>query len=334
MDMLLAMRTVSAIADLGSFTRAAERLGLSRAMTSKHVADLEQHLGIRIFNRSTRRLHLTDAGADLLETVRQVIELVDQTERTASDRAREPTGLLRISAPMSFGVAHLAPLVVPYLDANRAASIELSLNDRFVDLIEEGYDLAIRIGTLPDSSLIATRLAQSRLHLVAAPAYIARHGQPADISEIHEHRCLDYAQAAVRQGWTFEQPGRRTITPLLAGTVRCNNGDALVRMACDGGGIAYQPDFIIAEHVRSGALKIVLPGIATRKLGIYAIHPAGRHVPLKTRAFIDHLRRAYAGTPPWALPAGLPGKSATRAGPASSAPVRTSRAPRKASRSL
>lgn len=336
MDMLLSMRTVAAVADLGSFTRAAERLGVSRPMASKHVADLESHLGVRLFNRTTRRLSLTDDGAALLETFRQVLDLIDATRQRAQDRAGQPSGLLRISAPMSFGLAYLSPLIVPYLDTHPRARIDLALNDRFVDLVEEGYDLAIRIGELSDSSLIATRISDARLHLVASPAYLRSHGSPAGLSEIPRHRCLDYAHGATRSAWSFQVQGNTAATPPLESVIRCNNGDALVRMAIAGGGLAYQPDFIIADHVRAGALELILPDIATRTLGIYAVYPPGRVVPLKTRAFIDHLRSTFTGTPPWSLQA-----SAEHTAPAPRSPPpkdrrprrRTTRAPRKPSRS-
>ncbi len=336
MDLLLSMRTVATVADLGSFTRAAERLGLSRPMASKHVADLETHLGVRLFNRTTRKLSLTDDGAALLETFRQVLELVDATRQRAQDSAGQPSGLLRVSAPMSFGIAYLSPLIVSYLEAHTKARIDLALNDRFVDLVEEGYDLAIRIGDLSDSSLIATRISVARLHLVASPAYLRSNGSPADLKDIPRHRCLDYAQGAIRNGWSFHASGRTTVTPPMNGFIRCNNGDALVRMAVEGGGIAYQPDFIVADCVRTGALELVLPEIATRTIGIYAVYPPGRHVPLKTRAFIDYLRSAYAGMPPWslqpsAMSSPLPAKAT---GSKSRQPtLRSSRAPRKASQS-
>lgn len=301
MDLLNSMRTVVAIVDAGSFTRAAERLSLSRAMASKHVADLEAHLGVRLFNRTTRRISLTDTGMEMVGTFRQVLELIEETLRSASDHAAAPSGLLRVSAPMSFGLAHVAPLIAPYLEMHADARIDLSLNDRFVDLIEEGYDLAIRIGQLADSSLIATRLAEARIVVVAAPAYLERYGTPRRIEDIAMHRCLDYSQGGIRRGWSFDHEGQASRTPALESAVVCNNGDALVGMAVDGGGLAYQPDFIVAEHVRAGRLSIVLGAVATRTLGIYAVFPAGRHAPLKTRAFVDHLRLAYAGTPPWSL---------------------------------
>lgn len=301
MDLFHAMRTVVAIVDTGSFTRAAERLSLSRAMATKHVADLEAHLSIRLFNRTTRRLSLTDDGAEVVETFRRVLELVAETEKTAQDRAISPTGLLRVSAPMSFGIAHVSPLITPYLRQHPGAKIDLSLNDRFVDLIEEGYDLAIRIGALADSSLIATRLAESQLYVVASPSYLAREGRPQSTDEFAHHSCLEYAHSGGRELWTFIAEGRTIRTPPHKTLLRCNNGDALMRMAIDGGGLALLPDFIVGEHVRAGRLELVLPKIATRTLGVYAVYPAGRHVPRKTRAFVDHLRASFTGKPPWAL---------------------------------
>lgn len=352
MDILQGMRTVVAIVDSGSFTGAAERLSLSRTMASKHVADLEAHLGVRLINRTTRRHSLTDAGTQLISTFRQVLDLVEETQRSALHHAAAPAGLLRISAPMSFGFLHVAPLIAPYLERHPAASLVLSLNDRFVELIEEGYDLAIRIGALTDSSLIATRIAESRVFVAASPAYLAAHGTPQHLVDIATHRCLDYSQGGIRRGWLFEPDGEAIRTPVLPSPVLCNNGDALAQMAVDGGGLVYLPDFIIADHVRAGRLAVVMSDIATRTFGIYAVYPAGRHMPLKTRAFVDHLRDAFTGTPPWALKPEYLGSPDTGPRPGA-APPRTndepspgakptdaqfvgggpSRAPRKASRS-
>lgn len=301
MDLIACLRTFTAIVDTGSFTAAAERLALSRAVTSRHIADLEAHLGVRLLHRTTRRLHLTEAGSSMIANVRQILELVEEAERVAGDRTAEPTGLLRVSAPVSFAQRYLAPLVGTYLARHPAAAVDLSLNDRFVDLVEEGYDLAIRIGTLPDSSYLSSRLAQTRLHLAASPAYLKRHGTPKHLVDIAAHACLDYAHVPARRGWMFETPHGPFETQTLTTRVTSNNGDALVSMALGGAGLVYQPDFIIAEHVRTGRLALVLPQIAVRTIGIHAVHPAGRYVPRKTLAFIAHLRAAFKGVAPWSL---------------------------------
>lgn len=301
MDVLAAMRAFRQVVEAGSFTRAADRLGQSRAMTSKNVADLEAHLGVRLLNRTTRRISLTEDGARTLETVRNIIDLVEETERHARAHARAPAGRLRISAPMSFGMSHIVPIVPDYLARYPEARIDLDLNDRFVDLVEEGFDFAVRIGTLPDSSLIGSRLATARLYVAASPAYLNRAGRPAALADLTSHRCLDYGARPGRSAWNFSagQGAARQIP--VTSSVTSNNGDALVAMALNGLGLVYQPDFILAPHVRAGRLELVLPHEATRTLDVTALHPGGRHVPLKTRAFADFLKQKFSRVPPWSL---------------------------------
>jgi len=291
MNVLESMRVYAEIADLGSYTAAASRLGISRAMASKHVADLEARLGARLINRTTRRLGLTEAGLEYLARCRDILEAVEEAEQSAALGAASASGVLRVSAPMSFGISDLAPLVERYLKANPLARLDLVLNDRFVDLVEEGFAMAVRIGRLAPSSLVARRIGATRLILCAAPAYLARAGTPARLADLAGHECLGYAQEGGGTVWRFgEGAGATTLT--VRSRVTCNNGDALTRMALDGAGLVLQPGFVVGRFIAEGRLVEVLPREAVHELSIHAVHPGGRYVPRKVRAFIDYLADA------------------------------------------
>ena len=298
MDQLAALRLLVAIADTGSFTRAARKLDISRAMASRHILELEARLGARLMQRTTRRVALTEAGAQYVERCRELIAGLEEAEREVTSRAAEPVGRLRISAPMSFGIAHIAPLLKQFATANPRLNFDLVLNDRFVDLVEEGYDIAIRIGRLADSTLIARRIASTRLVAAAAPSYLRSAGTPRDPADLTTHECLLYAYTAEREVWPFTgSDGQRDIR--VSGRVVCNNAQALSAMAAAGLGIVLAPDFILAPALSSGQLVEILADHAIEPLGIYAVHPSLAHVPLKVRAFVDFLSARFSGKSGW-----------------------------------
>ncbi len=297
MDQLNAMRAFVAVAESGHFAQASERLGASRTMASKLVMDLEAHLGQRLLNRTTRRVSLTELGAAYLERCRDILAAIEEAEREITAQASEPVGRLRVTAPMSFGVSHVAPQIAVYTARHPRVSVDLVLNDRLVDLVEEGYDLAIRIGRLADSSLVAKRIGVTRLITCASPAYLAAHGRPKTPADLAQHECLLYSYASAGAVWTFSGVGGEE-TVRVGGRVACNNGDAIRAMAIAGLGVVAQPDFIVARHLRSGALEQVLAAYTDRVAGIYAIHPSHRHVPLKLRCFIDQLAAAFGDIAP------------------------------------
>lgn len=298
MDLFTALRTFVAVVDKGSFAAAALSLRMSRAMATKHVADLEAHLNAKLLHRTTRRLSLTETGADFVRRSQEILDLLDEAEGTARATTAQPSGVLRVSAPMSFGILHLAAAVCAYQQAFPAVTVELSLNDRLVDLVEEGFDLALRIATLKDSSLKARFLAPSRIVVAASPAYITRHGRPDHPAALKEHACLLYTYAVARDVWQFERDGS-VVAVKVAGPLHSNNGDVLMRAAIDGMGIVNLPTFIVSGALRSGALQLVLPDWRLAQLGIYAVWPPSRHLSAKVRTFIDCLVEHFRAAPYW-----------------------------------
>lgn len=288
MDYLTSLRCFLAVAETGSFTTASEQLAISRAMASKHVMDLEAHLGLRLLNRTTRSVSLTDAGGTYFERGRDILAALEEAEREVTSQAAEAVGRLRISAPLSFGITHVSPLVAAFAKANPRIAIDLTLNDRFVDLVDEGFDVAIRIGRLSDSSMVARRLAVTRSMICAAPAYLAQHGRPRVPADLLAHECLHYSYSSTQNVWTFHGPqGEESLR--MPGRISCNNGDAIGRLAAAGAGVTIGPDFIMAPFLASGAVEEILHGYTQPEIGIYIVHPSQRHMPLKLRAFIDFM---------------------------------------------
>lgn len=298
MDRFAALRTFVSVVEKGSFAAAAEALRLSRAMVTKHVADLETHLGARLLNRTTRRLSLTEAGAGFLARSEEILELLDEAERAAAAATARPSGVLQVNAPMSFGVLHLADAVSTYHRKFPEVSADLTLNDRIVDLVEEGFDVAVRIATLKDSGLMARRLAPCRLAVAASPDYLDQHGRPADPGDLKEHHCLPYTYASEKDVWHFERAGKvRRVK--VSGPMRSNNGQALTRAAIDGMGVILQPTFILSPAIRSGELEVLLPDWTLPDLGIYAVWPHSRHLSAKVRSFVDFLVDRFGSEPYW-----------------------------------
>ncbi|MBL8702271.1 MAG: LysR family transcriptional regulator [Alphaproteobacteria bacterium] len=288
-----------AVAKADSFAAAATQLGLSRAMVSKHIQALERRLGVRLMNRTTRRLALTDAGRSLRARVERILADLEAAEGEVASGSNEPRGLLRLSAPVSFGARHVAPALAEFLASHRELRADLVLDDRIVDLVAEGFDLAVRVGRLQDSSLMARRLAPCRLAVVAAPDYLAARGTPHQPSDLAGHDCLGYAYAAERGVWRFVGPGGAVETVNVDGTLRANNGDALMQAAIAGSGIALLPTFICGEEIRRGRVVCVLEGWAPSEIAVNAVHPHTRHVPAKVRRFIEFLAGRFGSTPPW-----------------------------------
>lgn len=298
MDRFAALRTFVTVVEKGSFAAAAETLGMSRAMVTKHVADLEAHLGSRLLHRTTRRLSLTEAGGDFLRRGQEILELLEEAELAATAATAQPTGVLRINAPMSFGVLHLADAVSAYHRQFPEVAAEVTLNDRVVDLVEEGFDLAVRIAKLKDSSLMARRLAPCRLVVAASPDYLGRHGRPTDPGDLTDHHCLLYQYASERDVWQFEREGKvRKVQ--VSGPMRSNNGEALTRAAIDGMGVILQPTFILSPALQTGRLEVLLPEWMLPDLGIFAVWPHSRHLSAKVRSFVDFLVERFEGVPYW-----------------------------------
>ncbi|MDY7116832.1 LysR family transcriptional regulator [Halomonas sp. SSL-5] len=299
MDRLDAMRAFVTVVAEGSFTQAAERLALSPQLVSKHVSQLEAHLGVRLLNRTTRRLHLTEAGATYRQRAEQVLVEVDDMENALGELQGQARGRLRISAPVSFALRHLAPLINDFQQAHPAVDIDLQLNDRKVDIVEEGFDIALRIGRLKSSSLIARRIAPVRLVLCASPDYLKAHGTPGQPEDLTGHRFLRYRYMEESQEpllkWLSRSDGGGGRE---GGELTSNNGDVLVEAAMGGAGIALQPTFLTGDAIRQGRLAIVLPEHEPEPLGLYAVYAHRQLLASKVRHFVDFLE-GYFGDPPY-----------------------------------
>jgi len=291
------MRAFVAVAETGQFSTASNRLGLSRAMASKQVMDLETHLGARLLNRTTRKVSLTEQGAAYLERCRDIFASLEEAEQEITRQASEPIGRMRVSAPMAFGASHLAPQVAKFAALYPRVGIDLILNDRLVDLVDEGYDLAIRIGRLADNSLVAKRIGEMQLLCCASPLYLENYGRPREPEDLSRHECILYSYASTGATWSFPT-SRGPGTVKVSGRVTCNNGEAICQMAIHGLGVILQPDFIVNAHLASGVLEQLLTDDLPEPVGIYAIHQSRKHVPARIRSFIEFLTSAFSKSAP------------------------------------
>lgn len=298
MDLLAGMRVFIHVVEANSFTAASDRLGLSRAAVSKHIAQLESHLGGRLLNRTTRRISLTEAGQAYFDRCKEIIEDVSDAECVVSGLTTEPRGTLRLNVPMTFGINQVAPLLQRFSARYPRVDIELSLNDRLIDVVEEGYDLVIRIAELQDSNLIARRLATSRHVVCAAPDYLDRHGRPDTPGELATHACLRYSYTQHSNEWLLlGASGEQRVR--VSGPLLTNNGGAICTAAENGLGIALLPTFIAGQALRKGKLERVLAGYDCPQLGIYAVYASNRHLSAKVRAFIEFLENEFSDQPCW-----------------------------------
>jgi DNA-binding transcriptional LysR family regulator len=287
------------VVERGSFTRAADELGLSRAVVSKYLSRLEERLGARLLHRTTRRLSLTEAGAALFESSRDAIGRIEEAESAVARFQSAPRGRLRVSAPMSFGILHLAPALADFAREHEAVALDMRLDDRFVNLVEEGFDVAVRIGKLTDSSLVARRLGTTQVVVCASPAYLAEQGEPESPDDLAAHRCLIYTYSSTANVWRFTARDGREIPVAVTGDLRINNGIALAQAAIAGHGILLSPTFYVGPEIRAGRLKRILADYRLAELGIYAVYPQSRHVAPKVRAFVDFLVKRFGRKPDW-----------------------------------
>ncbi|HLW26394.1 MAG TPA: LysR family transcriptional regulator [Kiloniellales bacterium] len=305
MDQLTGIEVFLRVAARGSFSAAAAELGMSRAMVSKHVQALETRLGGRLLNRTTRRLSLTEAGRVFFEQAGTLVEALREAEETIGALQSAPRGELRVNAPVSFGARHLGGAVSDFMARYPEITVHVTLEDRQVDIVKEGYDLAIRIGRLTDSSLIARRLAPSRMLLLASPAYLERHGTPELVSDLSRHECLSYSYFTHGDEWHFDGPEGPACVR-INGRLVANNGELLNEACLAGRGICLMPSFIAAPDVRAGRLVQILPAYRPVGAAVHALYPHARHLAPKVRVFIDHLVERFGGIPPWDEGLGLP----------------------------
>ena len=297
MENLTSMAIFAKVVDENSFSAAAIRLGLAKSTVSKSVSRLERRLGAQLLNRTTRRLSLTEAGVGFYEACARIVSEAESAEAEIGLLSAAPRGMLKVNASMVFGTRHIAPAIAEFTGDHPEIHLDLTLTDQYVDLIEGGYDLAIRIGSMADSSLIARKLAPCRFVLCAAPGYLADHGRPSRLDGLAGHVCLRYSYQSTQDSWRLAGPdGERTVR--VAGPFRANNGDALKTAAVSGLGIMYAPTFLVAEDVRAGRLEIVLEQYDW-KSGVYAIYPETRLLSAKARAFVEFLADRFGPNPPW-----------------------------------
>ncbi len=299
MDNLTDVAVFVRVVERGSFTLAADALGLSRAVVSKYLSRLEERLGARLLHRTTRRLSLTEAGAALFEASRGALERIEEAEAAVAQFQSEPRGRLRVSAPMSFGILHLGPAIAGFAHAHPKVTLDMRLDDRYVNLVEEGIDVAVRIGVLTDSSLVARKLASTRAIACAAPSYLAQFGAPEAPQDLAAHNCLVYSYLSTANVWRFTAPDGRELPVAINGSFRVNNGIVLAEAAVAGHGILMTPSFYVAGLLREGKLKQILTPFKLKELGIYAVYPQTGHVPPKVRAFVDFLVQRFGRKPDW-----------------------------------
>lgn len=298
MDRLDDMLAFIKVVDTKSFTAAADRLNLSKSVVSRRIAELENRLGARLLNRTTRKLSLTEVGQAYYERCSRILADLEEAEQAVADLHAAPRGRLRVNAPLSFGFVHLAPAIAEFMRRYPSIEIDMDLNDRVVDLIDEGYDLAVRIGRLRDSSLIAKRLAPSRQVICASPAYLEKHGTPTRPEDLTNHNCLIYTNVPTAEQWQFRD-GTETRSVRVSGTLRANNGDLLRAAAIAGLGIVILPTFLCGDALSSGQLQCILLDHTTQEGNVYALYPQNRHLSPKVRAFVDFLAERFGPRPYW-----------------------------------
>ena len=288
------------VAEAGSFSRAAGELGLSKATVSKVIARLEGRLGERLFHRTSRRLSLTETGRVLSVRAARILDDAEAVEAEALAQSASPRGRVRMAAPMSFGLEHLAPVLPDFLAAYPAISIDLHLGDEVVDLVGGGFDLGLRIAALADSSLVARRLCQVRRLLVGAPEYFASHGRPSHPRDLSHHACLGYSYLPTGDRWPFVGPSGEECEARISGPLRANNGDLLMPSLRAGIGIALQPEFLVWRDLREGRLEAVLPDWAAPPIALNIVMPSGGPRPLKVAVLVEFLITRFSErTAPW-----------------------------------
>ncbi|MBN8912318.1 MAG: LysR family transcriptional regulator [Rhizobiales bacterium] len=297
MDKLDAMNVLTKVVATGSFAEAARRLGVTRSAISKAITQLEQELGARLLDRTTRRVTPTEAGLAYYERCLGILAQIAETEAQISRLHDEPKGVLKVNAPMTFGTLYLGSAIADFMDRYGDLKVELTLTDRMIDPLEEGVDITVRIGALVDSSLIARRIAAARMMIVASPDYIAQHGAPQTPAELSSHKCLHYGHSTTVPRWQLTENG----VPLSVAVTAClssNNGDTLRDAALKGIGVARLPSFIVGTDVAAGRLKVVLAAYPPQDLHIHALYAPNRFLAAKSRVFIDFLVERFA-RPSW-----------------------------------
>ncbi len=298
MDKFRQIETFVEVVARGSLSAAARAEGIAPAMVGRRLDALESRLGVKLLQRTTRRLALTDEGAAFLENCQRILAELEEAESAASERSARASGHLLVSAPAGFGRQHVAPLLPSFLAEHRELTVNLNLTDRLVDVVGEGVDVAIRIASLNDSSLVGAKLADNHRVVVGSPAYLKRHGTPRTLADLARHNCLAISSEGSQRGWTFLDKGK-PVTLKVGGNMECNDGAVLHAWALGGKGLAWRSMWEVGAQIASGELCTVLDGYAAPGNDIYAVFAERRHLPLRIRSFVDFLRRSYAQPEYW-----------------------------------
>jgi DNA-binding transcriptional LysR family regulator len=300
MDRFQALLAFVNVVEAGSFAGAAKRLDVSVSSVSRQIAELEAHLDARLLNRTTRRLSLTESGRVFHERSVQLLADLDEAEQSANAGTAKPHGTLRLTCAITFGARHLAPAIAAFVTSYPAMRFDVELSDRAVDLVEEGFDVAVRIGDIGSQNLVGRKVGETRLVCCAAPSYLQRKGEPRTPEDLAAHACLTYAYSTLRNVWRFVDRQGREHPAKIAGPVHANNGRFLEALAVEGVGIAFEPDFIVGPDIRAGRLVPILRGFRAPLTNIHVVYPSRRHLSAKVRVFIDFLTQRFS-TPDWAL---------------------------------
>jgi len=302
MDRFLALTAFAKVVETGSFARAAQRMNTSVSSVSRHVSDLEAHLNARLLNRTTRRLSLTESGRAFHQRCVQLLADLEEAEESAGAATIRPRGTLRLTSSITFGARHLAPTIAAFIARYPEMRFDIELSDRAVDLVDEGFDVAVRIGPIGSQNLVGRKVGETRLVCCAAPSYLAQRGEPATPEDLAGHACLTYEYSSLGNVWPFRDRAGSERNVRVIGPVHANNGRFLEALAVAGAGIVYEPDFIVGPDVRAGKLTTMLREYAPPPVSIYVMYPSRRHLSAKVRAFTEFLAERFTAAD-WTLSA-------------------------------
>jgi len=299
MDRFENMRTFTRVVEAGSISGAAERMGVAKSAVSRRLKELEEHLGVELFHRTTRRMNLTDTGRAFYQQSVRILEDVLEAELATSQAHSTLKGSLKVTLPSSFGLMHMGPAINEFLQIHPLIKFDLDFNDRQVDLMQEGFDLAIRIANLPDSSLIARCITPIQRVLCASPDYLEKHGTPQALDELSNHQCLAYSLLHNYKIWTFTDKHNRENKVTIDPYIKASAGEYLREAAVSGQGIVFLPTFIVYREIENGTLLPLLNEYHPRQFDAYAVYPHTRHLSQRVRAFVDFLVKRFEGIPYW-----------------------------------
>lgn len=294
MDRLTEMEAFATVVDQGGFTDAARKMGISKSAVSKHVSALEARLGARLLNRTTRRVSPTDIGLAYYDRARRVLNDAGEADNLVASMQSAPSGILRLAVPTDFGATHLSPILGEFLNRYPDVSVNMVLKNRYVELISEGFDLAIRMGEMDDSSLRARKFCEATQRLIASPSYLEQHGRPDRIDDLNDHRLLYYSNNAASSVWKITAPSGEVRQVRSSSWFSINDGQSLLNAAVGGLGIAYLPSFLYASAMKSGLVEDVMPDLPRDVQSLYAVYPSGRYTQPKVRALIDFLVERFS----------------------------------------